>query len=131
MIIIFTALITILLFVGAAKLCFSYSHDTIGFTLFILGLFAACALLVMVIGFIGCRLPMVRNRKLAEYQQTYYTITQTISNDDNAVFTLTSQIAQYNADVLKGRMMQDSTWFGVLDYDFYYDLPLIELNSEG
>ena len=84
----------------------------------------------MVIECVAVHIPIVRKQKLAEYEQTYSAISQMINNNDNAVITLSSQIAEYNADVLKGRMMQDNILVSCLDYDFYYDLPLIELNNE-
>ena len=76
---------------------------------------------------ISVHIPICRKQKLVEYEQTYSVISQMINNNDNAVITLSSQIAEYNADVLKGRMVQDSKMLSILDYDFYYDLPLIEL----
>ena len=89
---------------------------------------------LIVLGMLGVciivHIPMVRKNKLIEYQQTYSVISQMIASDHSAVLTLTSQIAEYNTKVLTGRMMQDSKHFSILDYDFYYDLPLIELNSE-
>lgn len=108
----------------------NYKFEIIGIISSILALFAGVITFVMIVVIIAVHTPINRKRQLTEYEQTYHVITQMIDNNDKAVITLTSQIAEYNADVLKGRMMQDSKMLSILDYDFYYDLPLIELNKE-
>ena len=105
----------------------SYSFNTVGIVFCLSAIVVGVIMFIMVIECVSVHTPIVRKQKLAEYEQTYSAISQMINNNDNAVVTLTSQIAEYNADVLKGRMMQDNILFSCLDYDFYYDLPLIEL----
>lgn len=130
MIIFIMILITVLLSLLAFVTLNNYKFEGIGLILVILGVVVGVITFIMIIAFIAVRIPINRKQQLAEYEQTYYVITQMIDNNDNAVITLTSQIAEYNADVLKGRMMQDSKMLSILDYDFYYDLPLIELKEE-
>ena len=127
MIIFIFVCITVPLIIGAVMFYPRYDFETIGSICLLLSIITGVITAIMIISAISCHIPFNRNRKLTEYQQTYYAITQVISNNDNAVITLTSQIAEYNANVLKGRMMQDSKMLGIFDYDFYYDLPLIEL----
>jgi hypothetical protein len=105
----------------------NYESETIGIISCVLGVVVGVITFFMIIACITIRMPIIRKQKLIEYEQTYSAISQMINNNDNAVVTLTSQIAEYNADVLKGRMMQDSKMLSILEYDFYYDLPLIEL----
>jgi len=83
----------------------------------------------MLISCIFVHIPFCKNQRLIEYEQKYITITQAINTDVSNIIILADQIAEYNSDILKGRMMQDSKYFNVLNYDFYYDLPLIELNG--
>lgn len=130
MIIFIMILITALLSLLAFATLNNYKFETIGFISLILGIITGVITLIMIIAAISVHTPINRKLQLTEYEQTYQVITQMIDNDDKAVITLTSQIAEYNADVLKGRMMQDSKMLSILDYDFYYDLPLIELNNE-
>lgn len=127
MIIFIMILITVLLSLVAYVGLNSYSFEIIGFISVSLGILVGVITSVMIIEAIIVHIPINRKQELTEYEQTYYVITQMIDNNDNAVITLTSQIAEYNADVLKGRMMQDSKMLSILDYDFYYDLQLIEL----
>ena len=127
MIIFIMILITVLLFLVAYVGLDSYSFEIVGMISVLLGIIAGVITSIMIIEAIVVHIPINRKQELTEYEQTYYVITQMIDNNDNAVITLTSQIAEYNADVLKGRMMQDSKMLSILHYDFYYDLQLIEL----
>lgn len=127
MIIFIMILITMLLSLLAFVNLNNYESETIGIISCVLGVVVGVITFFMIIACITIRMPIIRKQKLIEYEQTYSAISQMINNNDNAVVTLTSQIAEYNADVLKGRMMQDSKMLSILEYDFYYDLPLIEL----
>ncbi len=127
MIIFIMILITVSLSLLAFVTLNNYNFETIGIISLLLTVVASVITFIMITVVIAVHIPINRKQKLTEYEQTYYVITQMIDNDDKAVITLTSQIAEYNADVLKGRMRQDSKMLSILDYDFYYDLPLIEL----
>lgn len=127
MIIFIMILITVLLSLVAYVGLNDYSFEIVGMISLLSGIVVGVITSIMIIVAIVVHIPINRKQELTEYEQTYYVITQMINNNDNAVITLTSQIAEYNADVLKGRMMQDSKMLSILDYDFYYDLPLIEL----
>ena len=127
MIIFIMILITVLLSLLAFVTLDNYRFEAFGLTSLLLGIVAGVITVIIIAMAISVHMPINKKQKLTEYEQTYYVITQMIDNNDNAVITLTSQIAEYNADVLKGRMMQDSKMLSILDYDFYCDLPLIEL----
>ena len=127
MIIFIMILITVLLSLLTFVAWNNYKFEIIGPLSCLLGILVGAITFIMIIVAIVVHIPINRKQKLTEYEQTYSAISQMINNNDNAVITLTSQIAEYNADVLKGRMMQDSKMLSILDYDFYYDLPLIEL----
>ena len=127
MIIFIMILITVLLSLVAYVGLNDYSFPIVGIISLLSGIVVGVITSIMIIVAIRVHIPINRKQELTEYEQTYYVITQMIDNNDKAVITLTSQIAEYNADVLKGRMMQDSKMLSILDYDFYYDLQLIEL----
>lgn len=129
LIMIFVIVLLVLLAIAGLN-SYKSVFETIGIISCALGIIAGILTFCMIFVAISVRVPIIRKQKLVEYEQSYYTITQMIGNNNNDVVTLTNHVAQYNADVLKGRMMQDSKLFSVFDYDFYYDLPLIELNSE-
>lgn len=80
---------------------------------------------------IAVHLPNSREKEFYKYQQRYEVITHALQNDLNNVAVLVDDIADYNSDVLSGRKEQDNFWLGAFEYDFYYDLDLIELGEES
>ena len=74
-------------------------------------------------------MPMIRDREYNKYTQRYNSITYALENNPENVRLLTTEISDYNSEVLNGRLMMDSKMLGILDYDFYYDLPLVELDN--
>lgn len=130
MIIFIMVLITVSMSLLAFVTLNNYKFETVSIISLLLAIISSVITFIMIAVIIAVHTPINRKRQLTEYEQTYYVITQMIDNNDKAVITLTSQIAEYNANVLKGRMMQDSKLLSILDYDFYYDLPLIELDND-
>lgn len=59
--------------------------------------------------------------------ERYKTIVYACNSGKNNIVSLTGDIAEYNSEILNGRMAMDNIWFSLYNYDFYYDLPLIEL----
>ena len=86
--------------------------------------------LVMIVICIIVHIPYFKKVELMKYEQRYNSISYVINNYTSNVISLTEEISEYNSDVLKGRMWQDSFWLSALEYDLYYDLPLIELSTE-
>ena len=72
-------------------------------------------------------IPYYRALELTRYEQRYSALEYAIKTNPDNVMTLTSEISDYNSEILNGRLKQDSIWFGILEYDFYHDLPLIQL----
>lgn len=128
MIIVIMFLITVLL--GLITWATYWKLDIIPCISLLLTIISGIITAFMLVDCIFVHIPFCKNWRLLEYKQTYITITQTINTDVNNTIILADKITEYNSDILKGRMMQDSIWFSALEYDFYYDLPLIELNNE-
>ena len=82
-----------------------------------------------IVGLVTVHLPTRRETEFYKYQQRYEVITHALQDDSNNVAILVNDIADYNSDVLSGRKKQDSFWLGTFEYDFYYDLDLIELKG--
>lgn len=98
---------------------------SISFILVAFGLFFSITALIVV------HLPNGREKELCKYQQRYEVITYALQDDSSYVAILIDDIADYNSDVLNGRREQDNFWLGAFEYDFYYDLDLIELGEEA
>lgn len=69
-------------------------------------------------------------REYNKLYERYKTIVYACNSDKNNIVSLTGDIAEYNSEILNGRMAMDSIWFSLYNYDFYYDLPLIELGEQ-
>jgi len=92
----------------------------------IVGIVATCFMFLI---FICNHIPVMKNREYVQYEQRYKAITLALESNPNNVILLTTEISDYNSDILSGRFMQDSIWLSPLDYDFYYDLPLVDNNT--
>ena len=68
----------------------------------------------------------IRERRLTEYEERYNAIAYSCQSHPENMVILSQEIAEYNSDVLNGRLEMDNFWLSFFDYDFYYDLPLIE-----
>jgi uncharacterized membrane protein YgaE (UPF0421/DUF939 family) len=117
-------IITVLFWIVAVKT--NHSNDAISAIACILGIIGTVITFIFICAVISVRIPMLRNREYNRYQQRYNSITYALENNPESVRLLTTEISDYNSEVLNGRMMMDSKMFGILDYDFYYDLPLVD-----
>ena len=68
----------------------------------------------------------IRERRLTEYEEQYKAVAYSCQVHPENTVILSKEIAEYNSDVLEGRLAMDNFWLSFFDYDFYYDLPLIE-----
>ena len=92
---------------------------------------AVIAVVYSTVVLIVVHLPNSRENELCKYQQRYEVITYALQDDSSYVAISVDDIADYNSDVLNGRREQDNFWLGAFEYDFYYDLDLIELGEEA
>lgn len=75
-------------------------------------------------------IPPLKEAKRMCYEETYKTLTYAINNDIDNIITLSKNIAEYNAEILSGRIMMDNFITSYITYDFYYDLDLITLDND-
>lgn len=66
--------------------------------------------------------------KKIELQTTYDTLVYELKNGETT--TLTRDIAEYNTEILTGRMTQNDFWVGIFNPNIYDELPLIEVNEK-
>lgn len=120
-------IITVLFWIVAVKTI--HNNDTISAIFCILGIIGAVITFIFICVAVSVRIPMLRNREYNRYTQRYNSIMYALEDSPENVKLLTTEISDYNSEVLNGRMMMDSKMFGILDYDFYYDLPLVDNNT--
>lgn len=107
------------------------TNDIISGTCTVIGIIGIILSVIMLFIFIQNHIPTMKNKDYVQYEQRYKAITLALESNPNNVILLTTEISDYNSEILMGRFMQDSIWFSSLDYDFYYDLPLIEFETEN
>ena len=127
MILVFLTIITVLFLVIGVK-C-NIKHELIALTLCFLSVVIGMFLLGFSILAIMTKVPYFREQKKIEFEQRYQSIMFCIEHENFGTTSLASNIAEYNSKVLIGRMDQNSAWFSVITYDFYDDLPLIEMED--
>ena len=129
MIIIVCVILSIVSMYIAAKT--DHTNDIISGTCTVIGIVGIILSIIMLFIFIQNHIPTMKNKDYVQYEQRYEAITMALESNPNNVILLTTEISDYNSEILSGRFMQDSIWFSPLDYDFYYDLPLIEFETEN
>ena len=127
MILLISIIITILFWFLAVKT--DRHYELVSTIAFILGIIGTVIVVSLACIACGTHIPILRDAEYNNYTQRYNSIMYALENSSESVRLLTTEISDYNSEVLNGRMMMDSKMFGILDYDFYYDLPLIDNNT--
>ena len=117
-------IITVLFWIVAVKT--DHHNDTVSAIACILGVIGAVIAFIFICWVVSIRTPILRDREYNKYTQRYNSIVYALESSPENVRLLTTEISDYNSEVLNGRIMMDSKMFGILDYDFYYDLPLVD-----
>jgi hypothetical protein len=102
-------------------------NEIISAIAFLSSCISASAIFVLICVTVSVKTDYFRDRKYNELNEKYKAIMQIYDSDKDNIVSLTSEISEYNAEVINGRMAMDSLWFSLYNYDFYYDLSLIEL----
>lgn len=105
-------------------------HDYIALLFCILSAVVGMILFGFIVVAVIVEVPYFKERKRMEFEQRYQSIMFCIEHEKVGATSLASDIAQYNLDVLQGRRDQNSIMFSFTSYDFYDDLPIIELEME-
>jgi|GEM_PF-4060175 len=83
-----------------------------------------CAVLVVIV-----KIDYNRETAFINAREKYSAIMMTLKQDDQNVLLLAGEIAEYNAYVLNGRRAMRNPWICDFDFDFYEDLPLVEVGG--
>ncbi len=71
----------------------------------------------------------LKQQELSKYEITYKVIMNSINDDEIATSILAKDIIEYNNSIIEGRIAMDNEVISFYNYDFYYDLPLIEVEK--
>ena len=114
------------------KVCYEKLwSDTPGIIASFIGLIGLSALIVTGSVTFVVHIPLeAKNERLA-YEQRYQTITDVITRDEKNSIVIAGEIADYNAEVMQGRNKMHDPWIGIMQYQFWDELPLIEYNNSS
>lgn len=127
--ILFILLILTGLFLVIAAKC-DIRHEDIAIISCVLSAVVGLFLFAFIVAAVIVEVPYFKERKRIDFEQKYQSIMFCIEHEKIGTTSLASDISEYNSEILRGRMDQNSAWFSVITYDFYDDLPLIEIEME-
>ena len=96
----------------------------------IVALVSDIAAFIFLCFFIGANVPWCKNAERIKLEEQRKAIMYAIESNGGNIVGLTSDISDYNAAIIKGRMYRSSIWTKCLSYDFWDDLELIEVSVE-
>lgn len=106
------------------------NNEIISAIVFLSSCVSVAAIFVLICVAVSVKTDYFRDIKYNELNEKYKAIMLIYDYDKGNIVSLTSEISEYNAEVINGRMAMGSLWFSLYNYDFYYDLPLIELGGQ-
>jgi len=120
-ILIILVLITIALFWIGFKV-----GNEVGATFCSGGVLAGVVFFVLLVNGLCTYSSYYRKREYTELKEKRNSIMYCIHSNSENTAVLSEEIAEYNAEVLNGRLAMENPWVSFFNYDFYYELPLIE-----
>lgn len=99
---------------------------TIGVTLLVSGVCAFICLCML----IGAKIPATERAERIKREEQYKTIKFILETDKIPGSDIIEQITDYNSMVLKRQANNKSVWLRAYTYDFWDQMPLIELKEE-
>ena len=124
MLIIFLAILTVLLFWATHALEKNFHNNAAVFTAVVAVLNGIVAFMFLLV-FVLVRIPVNAANKRAELDARYQALTYAVTQDSAKSVALAEDIADYNADVRKGRNLMHS-FCSCMTYTFWDEVPLIE-----
>lgn len=107
-----------------------WNNEIISAIVFLSSCISVAAIFALICVTVSVKTDYFRDREYNELNEKYKAIMQIYDSDKDNIVFLTSEISEHNAEVINGRMAMDSLCFSLYNYDFYYDLPLIELGEQ-
>lgn len=98
-------------------------------TALIVFLFSLAVGIVSLAGLITTKLPILELQEKIKLEETYTTLNYMLKSDKNNCIVLSKEISEYNASIKQGREMLNNFWFKDYQYEFWNEMPLIELED--
>lgn len=101
-----------------------------GMTLGIVLLLSIVGSFICICFLVGAKVPAFERAERIKREEQYKTIKFILDSDKIPGSDIISEITDYNSMVLKRQANNKSIWLRAYTYDFWDDMPLIELEEE-
>lgn len=108
----------------------SWDNDLPGVILAVIVLLNIVAAFTSLCLLIGAKIPAFERAERINREEQYKTIRFILDSDRIPGSDIIQQITDYNSMVLKRQANNKSVWLRAYTYDFWDDMPLIELKEE-
>lgn len=127
-----------IIFVAVAVVCALIYHydpweidtELPGMSLGVVMLLSGAAAFICLCFLIGAKIPAFERAERIEREEQYKTIKFILETDKIPGSDIIEQITDYNSTVLERQANNKSVWLRAYTYDFWDDMPLIELKEE-
>ena len=131
-------MLLLIIFVVIAIVCglilchgpWAVDEDLPGMTLGIVMLISGVAAFICLCFLVGAKIPAFERAERIQREEQYKTIRFILDTDKIPGSDIIEQITDYNSMVLKRQANNKSIWLRAYTYDFWDDMPLIELEEE-
>ena len=107
------------------------NDDLPGLSLGILALISGVGAFICLCFLVGVKIPALERAERIKREEQYKTIRFILDTDKIPGSDIIEQITDYNSMVLKRQANNKSIWLRAYTYDFWDQMPLIELEGEG
>lgn len=131
-------MLLLIIFIAVAVVCcliFRYGpwgidEDLPGLVLGVIFLLSIVAAFICLCFLIGAKIPAFERAERIKREEQYKTIKFILETDKIPGSDIIEQITDYNSTVLERKANNKSVWLRAYTYDFWDDMPLIELKEE-
>lgn len=131
-------MLLLIIFVAVAVICalilchgpWDVDTDLPGLALGIVLLLSIVGAFICICFLVGAKVPALERADKIKREEQYKAITFILDNDKIPGSDIIEQITDYNSTVLKRQINNKSIWLRAYTYDFWDDMPLIELEEE-
>lgn len=108
----------------------SWADDLPGMSLTVVAVISGVAAFICLCLLIGAKVPDFERAERIQREEQYKTIKFILETDKIPGSDIIEQITDYNSMVLKRQANNKSVWLRAYTYDFWDQMPLIELEEE-
>ncbi|MBR5089239.1 MAG: hypothetical protein IK093_07420 [Ruminiclostridium sp.] len=119
----------LLISVIATIILFHFEHDAFAAVTLIISVLSGVIFFVFLLLYVPVHVDYVAQKEKNKYIEQYKALMYAIEKNDNGTVLIADDIARYNSEIINGRIAMKDDIRKDFNFDFYEDLPLIELEE--